>query len=243
MALHCNRSKFAYLKIFIILFLYFLICCGCDNIGKVTGIFSNELSTINESDAHDPFYNQYIANCFDLSHFSANMTAQNKCLENYSAFKGYDSVILTSIKNDTGKMVIFYLKEGPKEKTPYEFLLPTIIGGALALLGSIITSFWNERSERKKSKFEWAKFLIDKYENNYLDFKKTISGTTSAMRIKDSYDILIETSFVPRSLQVSIEDAIEQLKAEGISDEEKTGIRNRLLDEFEKFILNPWRLL
>lgn len=210
--------------------------------------FLIELLCLSRSNEVDIYDDSYIENCSNLNNRACNIVAQNKTLEKYNLLKKHGQVspdimpTISSKKFDPEKKLIIYLKDETREKSPYEFLLPTLIGGALAILGSLITSYWNDRSQSRRSKFEWGKSLFEKYEKNYLDFKKTISGTTSAMRIEGDYRLLLGSSYVPRSLQISIEEAIDRLKEESLTDEEKKDVQNGLLDEFEKFIRNPWEL-
>ena len=80
------------------------------------------------------------------------------------------SKTIRSTKNTTTEKYIIILKDNSKEEdhsNSNSSMISTLLGGLLTILGGILTAIWNNRNESRKSKFEWGKFLFEKYEKHY----------------------------------------------------------------------------
>jgi len=120
-------------------------------------------------------------------------------------------------------------------------LLPTLVGGALTLIGGIIAAIWTSRNEAKRAQFEWGKFLFEHYEKSYRDFMTGLRGTINANLIKDYSKRLNDSAFVPGYLRTKVMETIWMLES-NIEESEKKAARDNLLIDFERFMQEPWEL-
>jgi hypothetical protein len=133
-------------------------------------------------------------------------------------------------------------QETPSKNKNSDFgsLLPTFLGGALTLMGGIITAIWTTRNEARRAKFEWGKLIFERYEKQYRDFIIGLAGTTNPEQIEAYLKRMNESAYIPNHLRTSVEETIDMLENE-MNDSERIKIRNELLDKFEMFMQEPWR--
>jgi hypothetical protein len=137
------------------------------------------------------------------------------------------------------KDIIFICIPIGNNETKDNSLYSTIVGGLLAISGGFLIALWNSRNESKRMKFEWRKFLFEKYEKNYRDFIKDLDEISSVTQLEKNYQQLLASSFIPLSLKTQTENAIKSLKDESLNDVEKSRIRVNLVNSFAKFIQDP----
>jgi hypothetical protein len=121
-----------------------------------------------------------------------------------------------------------------------ESLFPILLGGALTLMGVIITAIWTTRNEARRAKFEWGKLLFERYEMQYRDFIIGLAGTTNPEQIKVYFKRMNDSAFIPNHLRTSVKETIVMLENEK-NDSERIKIRDELLDKYEMFMQEPWR--
>jgi hypothetical protein len=117
--------------------------------------------------------------------------------------------------------------------------LPSIIGGMLTLLGVLVTNFLTRSRESARAKFEWGKFLFEKYEEHYREFILGLEGTLDPKIIKNYYKRLNTKAFIPSYLKKSINDTLNVLESK-VDINQKKIAHGDLLYDLDQFMQNPW---
>jgi len=121
----------------------------------------------------------------------------------------------------------------------FEVLLPAIVGGFLALIGVFVASLFTAMRESNRTKFEWGKFLFERYEQYYREFMFGLAGTLNANQIKEYFKRLDNSAFVPNNLRTKVKDTLIVLES-ATGTEQKRVTRDNLLYDFEAFMQKPW---
>lgn len=118
-------------------------------------------------------------------------------------------------------------------------LLPAIFGSGITLISVFVAALLAARRESAKAKFEWGKFLFERYEQYYREFMLGLAGTLNADQINEYFKRLSKSAFVPNHLRTKVKKTINELESD-ISTDQKKITRDNLLNEFERFMENPW---
>lgn len=118
-------------------------------------------------------------------------------------------------------------------------LLPAIFGSGITLISVFVAAFLAARRESARAKFEWGKFLFERYEQYYREFMLGLAGTLNADQVNEYFKRLSKSAFVPNHLRTKVKKTINELES-GISTDQKKITRDNLLNEFERFMENPW---
>ena len=116
---------------------------------------------------------------------------------------------------------------------------PAVIGSVLTLVGVLVAAFFTSRRESARAKFEWGKVLFERYESQYRDFMLGLASTSNADQIKEYYNRLEKSAFVPNDLRIKFDKTLNELES-NISSERKKTVRDDLLRDFEQFMQKPW---
>ena len=128
-----------------------------------------------------------------------------------------------------------------KNKPILEVLLPVVVGGLLTLIAVVVTSFLASRREYTRAKFEWGKFLFERYEQYYREFMRSIAGTVNADQISEYFKRLNNSAFVPSHLAKKAKETLRILDSNASAGQKVTA-RDSLLHDFELFLQKPWGL-
>lgn len=117
-----------------------------------------------------------------------------------------------------------------------------ILTGIFTLLGSISVLIYNYIASRATRKFDWGKFVWDKYHASYLDLRDAIATTTQANVLRAKLEALKNKVFIPNQIHEKLtqlltvydsatEEAVKQQKAKDV------------IVAIDDFILHPWNYL
>jgi hypothetical protein len=117
-----------------------------------------------------------------------------------------------------------------------------ILTGFFTLLGSAVVLVYNYIAGSSARKFEWGKYLWDKYQKGYLDLRQSIRETTDAEVIENKTRSLMSQVVLPPKLEKELIDLIAVLRSMEAS-EEKAQKTKDFLESFEEFVARPWMYL
>lgn len=146
----------------------------------------------------------------------------------------------SNVTGQTSNTIIVELKNPCDDATSnFKDLLPIIVGGSLTLIGVLFAAFFDARRESARAKFEWGKFLFERYEQYYREFIIGLTGTLNANQIKEYFKRLNDSAFVTNNLRTKVNETLNVLESNASTDEKKIA-RDNLLYDFEQFMQKPW---
>jgi len=165
---------------------------------------------------------------------------------NLAAIISYKVVVECRTFTSTQSVSIGMLEAKPEEKRTFLFLpgnlVPQLMTGLFTLTAAIagmIASYWFNRSARR---FEWGKYIWDKYEAEYITFANTLRQSIDPAMLRNRFDSLKGSAFIPSEMHQRFEELLNYLNTEA-SEANKKARRDNLYKQFEGFIKHPWNYM
>ena len=141
--------------------------------------------------------------------------------------------------NVTSQTPIIIELKSPCNGASSDSTRPFIVGSILTLVSVLVTALFTARRESARAKFEWGKVLFERYEQHYREFMLGLRNTSNAEQIKEYYQRLENSAFIPNDLRIKVNKTLDELRSNISSDQKKT-LRDNLLRDFEEFMQKPW---